>query len=87
MYLEIDGRWLSDAEIKSYVYDYRKDMQNNRRNRYFNISTLIPTGQFGLDYGCGWGAFTTVVAEKGSTVIGQDISTNQVDIYRVYGAI
>lgn len=79
MKLIIDGRNLSSSEIIEFVTNYKK-MILQPKSRYYHINKLIPTHSFGLDYGCGWGAFTQILREKGNEVIGQDLSNNEIEI-------
>ncbi len=80
MYLEVNGRILSRSEIKNHVLTYKKSIKTNRKGRYYKILDLVPRDKYGLDYGCGWGAFTTLVAEKNNKIVGLDLSENEINI-------
>ena len=80
MILERNGKQLSADEIFKYVKAYQKTMLTNKNGRYFNILNMIPEHQYGLDYGCGWGAFSSLIAAKGNKLVGQDQSQNEIDI-------
>lgn len=71
---------LTEKEIYDYVHSYKKSMETDTKSRYFEILKLIPESKYGLDYGCGWGAFTKLISEKGNNVIGLDLSQNEIDI-------
>jgi SAM-dependent methyltransferase len=75
----IEGRKLSSSEIMEFVTNYKKEILQPK-SRYYHINKLIPTQSYGLDYGCGWGAFTQILREKGNDVIGQDLSNNEIEI-------
>jgi len=82
MKLYLDGKCLNDEEIYQYVHSYKKDMISNNNSRYNQLMKLVPSGLNGLDYGCGWGAFSTILEEKGNTIIGIDQSSNEISICR-----
>lgn len=80
--LQRDGKWLSDDEIVEYVREYKRDAESSRTSRYYELIKFVPTSQYGLDYGCGWGAFSVMMTEKGNRIVGQDLDPNETDIAR-----
>lgn len=73
-------RLLSSEEIEVFVKGYKADIEHAKNGRYSDLIKLVPEGQYGLDYGCGWGAFTIMMTEKGNTMVGQDLDENEVRI-------
>lgn len=80
--LERDGKWLSVDEIVEYVKAYKREVESDSSSRYYDLIKYIPGNKYGLDYGCGWGAFSVMMSEKGNKIVGQDLDSNEVDIAR-----
>lgn len=80
--LELEGKPLSADEIVEYVKAYKREVESDRRSRYYELIKFIPENKYGLDFGCGWGAFSVMMAEKGNKIVGQDLDSNEVDIAR-----
>lgn len=80
--LDLSGKLLNEEEIVEFVKNYKEDISTKKTGRYYNLIDFVPSGQFGLDYGCGWGAFSKLMEEKGNRIIGQDLIANEVGIAR-----
>lgn len=80
--MQLYGTDRSDEEIRDFVLDYKRKIESNPNSRYVAIRELVPTPGRVLDYGCGWGAFSKMLEERGNDVVGIDLDQNQVDICR-----
>lgn len=78
--MRLYGTERSDEEIKQFVRDYKRAIETSTRSRYYTIRELVPPTGRVLDYGCGWGAFSKMLEERGNDVVGIDLDENQVDI-------
>ena len=70
---------LSFAELASKATDYQANLLG-AGSRYKDIFELIPAGGTVLDYGCGFGLFTSLVAKKSLSISGIDKSSNEISI-------
>ena len=70
---------LSFEDIAQKASDYQQNLLGEGQ-RYKDIFGLIPTGGNVLDYGCGFGLFTSLVAKKSFRVSGIDQSKNEITI-------
>lgn len=81
--LTIAGEKKTDEEIISFVKNYKSRIESGKKGRYHHLLQLIPEGVTVLDYGCGWGAFSKMMEEKGNKVTGIDHSKNEVEICKL----
>ena len=86
MSMRLYGTERTDDEIRRFVLDYKRKIEDNPRSRYVAIRELVPAPGRVLDYGCGWGAFSKMLEERGNEVVGIDLDDNQVDICRLVWA-
>lgn len=76
------GEKKSYAETKLFIENYYKSILHTSNNRYTTILKHIPPKVLVLDYGCGWGIFSKMLADKGCYVEGIDMDNNSIDIAR-----
>lgn len=70
----------SYAETKLFIENYHKSILHTSKSRYNTILKHIPPKVLVLDYGCGWGIFSKMLADKGCNVKGIDMDNNSIDI-------
>ena len=81
--VRIYGQERSDDEVRAFVRDYKRRIEANPRGRYVQVRAMVPPGGRVLDYGCGWGSFAQMLAERGHRVVGIDLDDNEIDICRL----
>lgn len=81
--MRIHGNELSDDEVRRFVTDYKRRIESDPGSRYATIRELVPPSDRVLDYGCGWGGFSKMLAERGNEVVGIDLDENEIDISRL----
>lgn len=74
------GDWKTSSEVKYFIEEYRNNITKNNGNRYIRTLDFIDKGQYVLDYGCGWGIFSQLLAEKGYIVHGIDQDADSIRI-------
>jgi 2-polyprenyl-3-methyl-5-hydroxy-6-metoxy-1,4-benzoquinol methylase len=57
------------SEVKEFIDDYRSNLRENNDNRYNRTLEFIDEEQYVLDYGCGWGIFSQLLADKKSCIV------------------
>lgn len=68
------------SEVKAFIEKYSIEIQTDLKGRYNQILKLIPSDEYVLDYGCGWGIFSEMLANKGCYVDGIDLDENSIEI-------
>jgi 2-polyprenyl-3-methyl-5-hydroxy-6-metoxy-1,4-benzoquinol methylase len=81
--MRLYGEERSDEEIRRFVLDYKRDIESDPHNRYVEVRELVPSPGRVLDFGCGWGAFSKMLEERGNEVLGIDLDDNAVEICRL----
>jgi len=79
--MRIYGYERTPEEVRRFVTDYKAKIDADANGRYPAIREMVPVGRV-LDFGCGWGAFSKMLAERGNDVVGIDLDDNEVDICR-----
>lgn len=74
------GRMMTFLETKKFIDDYRNDILADRGDRYHAILNLIEPGSYVLDYGCGWGIFSEMIADRDCYVDGIDLDSHSIKI-------
>lgn len=67
-------------EVKSFIDNYSKEIKTNLKGRYNIILKLVPSNTYVLDYGCGWGIFSEMLANKGCRVDAIDLDRHSIEI-------
>lgn len=78
--MRIYGEQRSDEEVRRFVTDYKRRIESDPASRYVAIREMVPPAGRVLDYGCGWGGFSQMLAERGNEVVGIDLDENEVAI-------
>lgn len=81
--MRIYGEERSDDEVRRFVADYKRRIESDSAGRYVAIREMVPPQGRVLDYGCGWGGFSKMLAERGNDVVGIDVSGNEIDVSRL----
>jgi len=76
----IHGKKLTTEEVKNFVKQYKRNVEQNANSRYCQLIKLIDTRTKIIDVGCGWGIFAKMMEEKGNSVLGIDNSENEIEI-------
>ena len=69
------------------ITEKRKDLRIgllSEHSRYEDIQKLIPDEKVVLDYGCGFGVFTSIIADRSKEVVGIDQSKHEISIEKKY---
>jgi len=75
----IHGKDLTPDQARSFIKEYARGIRLPH-SRYARILPYVPPGTYVLDYGCGWGCFSQMMAERGCIVDGIDIDSDSIDI-------
>lgn len=78
--MRIYGQPRTGDEVTRFVTDYKARTESDPQGRYVAIRQLVPSPGRVLDYGCGWGGFSKMLAERGNNVVGIDLDDNQIAI-------
>lgn len=78
--VRIYGQEQTDDYVRRFVRAYKQQIEGDPRGRYVAIRQMVPPGERVLDYGCGWGGFAKMLAERGDRVLGIDLDENEIDI-------
>ena len=76
----IEGKEKDYNETKSFIDKYHKNIIHNPKSRYNIILKYIPSKTYILDYGCGWGILSKMLADKGCYVDGIDMDKCSIEI-------
>ena len=68
------------GETKVFIENYHKNIIQNPNDRYNITLKHVPSKVSVLDYGCGWGIFSKMLADKGCYVEGIDLDENSIEI-------
>ena len=71
-------------EVKSFIDTYSKEIKTNLKGRYNIILKLVPSNTYVLDYGCGWGIFSEMLADKGCRVDAIDLDQYSIEIAKEF---
>ena len=75
------GEDKSSEEIRQFLDQHVSGMKADKHDRFHAIMDMVPEGVgHVLDYGCGWGALSIAIRDKGNTVSAIDLSQNEIDI-------
>lgn len=76
----IHKKEISFGAAKSFITEHHKAVIVDPRGRYNKILKYIPPETRVLDYGCGWGIFSKILADKGCRVNGIDLDRDSIEI-------
>ena len=76
----IHGKEKNFDATKSFIEKYFNGILSDPMGRYKKILKYIPPETRVLDYGCGWGSFSKMLADKGCRVDGIDLDRYSIDI-------
>lgn len=72
------------SEVKSFIENYSTETKTNPKGRYNEVLKLIPPDVYVLDYGCGWGIFSEMMADKGCCVDAIDLDKYSIEIAKSF---
>lgn len=78
------GAKKNHSEVKSFIENYSKQTKKDPKGRYNEILKLIPDNVYVLDYGCGWGIFSEMLASKGCKVDAIDLDKDSIEIAKEF---
>jgi len=71
-------------EVKSFIESYSNETKTDLKGRYNRILKLVPPNTYVLDYGCGWGIFSEMIANKGCRVDAIDLDKYSIEIAKEF---
>jgi 2-polyprenyl-3-methyl-5-hydroxy-6-metoxy-1,4-benzoquinol methylase len=81
---------LAAQEVIDFLQQREKKLDMNTCCREHMALNLLGDPEPGanrlLDFGCGWGYLSRRAVDKGWSVVGIDLSTNELDIARLYSS-